>query len=74
MTGMPAWGDHSDDELWAIVAFIEKLPGTSDQDYAKLIAASQAQGGHHHGEQEPQPGPAPESAEKHDDHPEEHVH
>src|SRR5437764_9154665 len=25
MTGMPAWGDHSDDELWATVAFLRKL-------------------------------------------------
>lgn len=74
MTGMPGWEDHSDDELWATVAFIEKLPDMSDQDYAKLIAASQAQGGHHHGGQEPQPGPAPQSTEKHHDQPEEHVH
>jgi mono/diheme cytochrome c family protein len=27
MTGMPAWGDHSDAELWATVAFVKKLPG-----------------------------------------------
>jgi len=27
MTGMPAWGPtHSDDKIWAIVAFLEKLP------------------------------------------------
>src|SRR5262249_43797000 len=26
MTGMPAWSDHSDDELWATVGFLEKLP------------------------------------------------
>jgi mono/diheme cytochrome c family protein len=74
MTGMPGWRDHSDDELWATVAFIEKLPGMSDQEYAKLIAASQTRGGHHHGGQEPQPGPAPQSTEKHHDHPEEHLH
>src|SRR5439155_11087530 len=47
MTGMPAWGDHSDDELWATVALIEKLPGMTAQDYAKLIAANRPQGGHH---------------------------
>ena len=23
---MPSWGDHSDQELWATVAFVEKLP------------------------------------------------
>src|SRR5438128_444312 len=32
MTGMPAWGDHSEDELWATVAFLAKLPGMTDPD------------------------------------------
>src|SRR5262249_37033587 len=36
MTGMPAWSDHSDEELWATVAFLEKLPGMSEPDYAHL--------------------------------------
>jgi hypothetical protein len=27
MTGMPAWSDHSDAELWATVAFVKKLRG-----------------------------------------------
>ena len=48
MTGMPAWSDHSDDELWAAVGFLEKLPGMSEQDYAKLVMTSIANGGHHH--------------------------
>jgi mono/diheme cytochrome c family protein len=48
MTGMPAWSDHSDEELWATVAFVNKLPGMSEQDYAKLVMASMADGGHHH--------------------------
>jgi mono/diheme cytochrome c family protein len=48
MTGMPAWTDHSDEELWATVAFLKKLPGMSEQDYARLIMASMAQGGHNH--------------------------
>jgi mono/diheme cytochrome c family protein len=48
MTGMPAWSDHSDEELWATVAFLQKLPGMSEQDYAKLVMASIAQGGHQH--------------------------
>ena len=48
MTGMPAWSDHSDEELWATVAFLQKLPGMSEQEYAKLVMASMAQGGHHH--------------------------
>jgi hypothetical protein len=58
MSGMPAWGDdHSDDELWATVAFLEELTELSAQEYAKLIAASQAQGGHHHEGHEAQPQP-----------------
>jgi mono/diheme cytochrome c family protein len=48
MTGMPAWSDHSDEELWATVAFLEKLPGMSERDYASLVAASLAHGGMHH--------------------------
>jgi mono/diheme cytochrome c family protein len=48
MTGMPAWSDHSDEELWATVAFLEKLPGMSEQDYARLVVASLAHGGMHH--------------------------
>src|SRR5881227_3967693 len=59
MTGMPSWGDHSDDELWATVAFVEKLPGMTDPEYAKLVAASRAPGGHYPGH-EPQPGSAPQ--------------
>ena len=49
MTGMPAWIDHSDEELWAIVAFIKKLPGMSEQDYARLVVASMGHSGHHDG-------------------------
>src|SRR6266850_397323 len=63
MTGMPAWADHSDDELWATVALIEKLAGMTDQDYAKLVAASRAQGGHDDGREAP-PGPAPRPVEQ----------
>jgi mono/diheme cytochrome c family protein len=48
MTGMPAWADHSDEEVWATVAFIEKLPGMTQEEYGKLIMASMAHGGDHH--------------------------
>jgi mono/diheme cytochrome c family protein len=37
MTGMPAWADHSDAELWATVAFVKKLPGMSEAAYAKFV-------------------------------------
>jgi hypothetical protein len=51
MTGMPAWSDHGDDELWATVAFLQKLPAMSEADYAKLIMANTVRGGgHEHGQ------------------------
>jgi cytochrome c553 len=57
MSGMPFWGDHSDDELWATVAFLGKLPGMTEQEYGKLVAASRAQGRHRHEGHEAQPQP-----------------
>jgi mono/diheme cytochrome c family protein len=59
MTGMPSWGDHSDDELWATVSFLEKLPNMTTQDYARLVMESVAHGRHHGGDQD---------QTKHDDH------
>ena len=51
MTGMPAWSDHSDAELWATVAFLEKLPTLTEQEYGKLIMESMRRGGEHqHGD------------------------
>jgi Cytochrome C oxidase, cbb3-type, subunit III len=46
MSGMPSWADHSDDDLWNAVAFLEKLPGMSEADYEKLVEESKAAGGH----------------------------
>jgi mono/diheme cytochrome c family protein len=67
MTGMPAWSDHSDTELWATVAFVEKLPDISEQDYAMLVMANMAHGGHHHhnGSQDDRPGPTAPSDHDH---------
>jgi hypothetical protein len=48
MTGMPTWSDHTADELWATVAFLQKLPGMSQQEYAQLVMTTITQGGHHH--------------------------
>lgn len=34
MTGMPAFGKtHSDEKIWAIVSFLEKLPGMTNEQY-----------------------------------------
>lgn len=39
MTGMPAWGYRlSDDDLWAVVAFVERLPALSPADWRALAA------------------------------------
>jgi mono/diheme cytochrome c family protein len=69
MTGMPSWGGHSDDELWATVGFIRKLPGMTPEDYAKLFEASRARSGHQQENQQQQPGPALEPAEKNHEQP-----
>src|SRR5207237_9719046 len=50
MTGMPGWADHGDDELWATVAFLKKLPGMTKEEYARLVMESLAHGGMNHSE------------------------
>lgn len=47
MSGMPSWGDHGDEALWDMVAFLEKLPDLTPVDYTKLVVAAKAAGGHH---------------------------
>jgi mono/diheme cytochrome c family protein len=46
MSGMPAWPDHSDDDIWNIIAFLNKLPSLSEQDYGNLVKEAIAAGGH----------------------------
>jgi mono/diheme cytochrome c family protein len=37
MTGMPAWGvTHSDDKIWAMAAFVKKLPEYNALDYQEM--------------------------------------
>lgn len=39
MTGMPAFGKtHDDSKIWAIVAFMKRLPGMSPEDYRQATA------------------------------------
>lgn len=39
MSGMPAWGmNHDDATLWSLVAFLNKLPTMTEQDYSDLAA------------------------------------
>jgi mono/diheme cytochrome c family protein len=50
MTGMPAWGaTHSDAKLWAIVAFLEKLPDMTAAQYQEMDrTAGPGEGDEHH--------------------------
>jgi len=50
-SGMPAWGGtHSDDDLWAMTAFVKQLPDMSKTDYDQMVASAGASGiGHHAG-------------------------
>jgi mono/diheme cytochrome c family protein len=42
MTGMPAWGKtHSDEKIWAMVAFMKKLPDISAEEYKKMESKSE---------------------------------
>lgn len=43
MTGMPAFGPtHTDDQIWAIVAFLNTLPGISTADFNSAVDAPAA--------------------------------
>lgn len=55
MSAMPAWGkSHSDETIWAIVAFVCKLPGMSPAEYDAYMVHAGSQGEYdhetHHGE------------------------
>jgi hypothetical protein len=54
MTGMPAFGPtHSEDELWGVAAFLEKLPNLKPEEYKTMVKAAGLHGeeedGHPHG-------------------------
>ena len=39
MSAMPAWGgSHDDDTIWSMVAFLQKLPGMTEQQYKYIVA------------------------------------
>jgi mono/diheme cytochrome c family protein len=41
MSAMPAWGlTHDDDTLWSIVAFLQKLPALTPEQYAQMTKDS----------------------------------
>lgn len=46
MTAMPAWGvTHGDEELWEVVAFLQKLPSLSEQEYNAYLVTRTSSGG-----------------------------
>lgn len=48
MTGMPAWGPtHSDDKIWAMVAFAKTLPDLSPAQYQAMQQAGMPEDAHH---------------------------
>lgn len=39
MSAMPAWGEsHDDATIWSMVAFLQKLPGMTPQQYKEIVA------------------------------------
>jgi len=48
-SGMPSWGPtHDDQRIWAMVAFLQKLPELTPQQYQVLTARGEEDSGHHH--------------------------
>lgn len=47
-SGMPAWGPtHSDERIWAMVAFLQRLPELDPEQYQILTARGEGQHEHH---------------------------
>lgn len=47
-SGMPAWGPtHDDQRIWAMVAFIQKLPTLTPEQYQILTARESGETAHH---------------------------
>jgi mono/diheme cytochrome c family protein len=54
MTGMPAWGPtHSDDKIWAMVAFVKTLPDLSPAQYKAMQEKGMTEDRHHADEHNP---------------------
>ncbi len=47
-SGMPAWGPgHNDERIWNMVAFLQRLPDLSSEQYQILSARGAAESSHH---------------------------
>jgi len=60
MTGMPGFGmTHTDDQIWAIVAFLKQLPRLDPQQYAAMLKEAGVHPSPAGGEPEAAPAPSP---------------
>ena len=49
LTAMPAWGkSHDDDSIWALVAFVRKLPQMTPEQYQQATGGAAEHAHHHH--------------------------
>lgn len=73
MSAMPAWGlSHDDATIWSMVAFLQKLPGMTPEQYKKIVAQAPPDedmdmdmGDHHehaHGDEHEAPAPSASAA------------
>ena len=81
MSGMPAWADHGDEELWPVVALLLQLPKMTAEEYVRLTAEIDHPAGRHdHGVAEiPAPAAMPVAetaapAHRHGGHSHSHSH
>jgi mono/diheme cytochrome c family protein len=67
MSAMPAWGKtHDDQSLWGIVAFLQKLPELTPEQYQALVDASGEN--HHHRHDREEAGEHDSGGTRHTDH------
>ena len=64
MTGMPAWADHGDEELWPVVALLLAFPTMTPEAYSALVAEGNAE--QHHGTEAAVPPAIPAVAAPHE--------
>jgi mono/diheme cytochrome c family protein len=52
LSAMPAWGaTHDDQAIWSMVAFLQKLPALTPEQYARMTAHADEDHAHHHDEE-----------------------
>jgi ketosteroid isomerase-like protein len=68
MTAMPAWGaTHDDQRIWAMVAFLQKLPSLTPEQYQILTARGEGDSGMDHADAAPAAAP-PSAGDAHGGH------